>query len=131
MAKKKPRKPQTLPKPPPLPRASQLAPRNSLRHKYNAQRVTLDGRQFDSKAEAAYYSELLVRKKAGQIITFLWQVPFHLPGGVRYVVDFLEFHADGTVHFIDVKGVETAEFKLKKKQVEELYAPIKIEVVKR
>ena len=100
-----------------------------LRHKYNAQPTVVDEIRFDSKAEANYYSQLLIRKQAGEVVTFLRQVPFHLPGGVRYVVDFLEFHADGTVHFVDVKGVETATFKAKKKQVEELYAPIKIEVV--
>lgn len=57
------------------------------------------------------------------------QVPFHLPGNVIYRVDFMEFHNDGTVHFVDVKGMETNTFILKKKQVEELYAPIKIETV--
>jgi len=57
------------------------------------------------------------------------QVPFHLPGGAKYVVDFVEFRADGTVHFIDVKGKETESFRAKKRMVESLYAPIEIEVV--
>lgn len=59
---------------------------------------------------------------------FLRQVPFHLPGGVKYVVVFQEFHADGTVHFVDVKGMETAQFKTKKRMVEATY-PVDIEVV--
>ncbi len=66
--------------------------------------------------------------RAGDVLMFLRQVPFHLPGGVRYVVDFQEFHADGTIHFIDVKGMQTAEFKMKKKMVENLY-PVEIEVL--
>jgi hypothetical protein len=44
-------------------------------------------------------------------------------------VDFLVFDADGHVRFVDVKGMETPMFVLKKKQVEALY-PFTIEVVK-
>ena len=101
-----------------------------LRHKYKAVQTELDGIKFGSKREARYYKELKLRVKAGDVVTFLRQVPFPLPGGVRYVCDFLEFHADGTVHVIDVKGFETEAFRAKKKMVEQVYAPIKIEVVK-
>lgn len=99
------------------------------RHKYHAKRTEYDGRNYDSKAEARYARMLNMRVKAGEVLFYLWQVPFHLPGGTKYVVDFQEFHADGTVHFIDVKGVETEAFKIKKREVEALY-PLKIEVVK-
>ena len=101
-----------------------------MRHKYNAKPTTTHGIRFDSKREAAYYETLLLRKRAGDVLVFLRQLPFHLPGGVRYVVDFLEFHRDGTVHFVDIKGMETESFKAKKRMVEDLYAPIEIEVVK-
>ena len=97
-------------------------------HKFKAVPTVSDGIRFDSKKEARYYDELKLRMIGGEIVFFLRQVPFHLPGGVRYVVDFQEFHADGTVHFVDVKGMETAEFKMKKKIVEATY-PITIEVV--
>lgn len=100
------------------------------KHKFNAQKTELDGIKFDSKLEAAYYAQLKYRQKAGEIVFFMRQVPFYLPGNVRYVVDFQEFHADGTVHFVDVKGMETKEFKMKKKMVEDLY-PVTIEVVKK
>ena len=56
------------------------------------------------------------------------QVPFHLPGGVKYILDFLIFWANGEVTFVDVKGMKTAIYILKKKQVEDLYK-IKIEEV--
>jgi len=98
------------------------------RHKYNAIRSEADNIKFDSKKEMNYYLQLKLRVKAGEIIFFLLQTPFNLPGNVKYRVDFQEFHSDGTVHFIDVKGMETSEFRLKKKQVEALY-PIKIEIV--
>lgn len=100
-----------------------------IRHKYSAVATEVDGIKFSSKKEARYYAGLKLRRAAGEVVQFLRQVPFHLPGGVRYVCDFLEFHADGSVHFVDTKGMETAEFKAKRKMVEALYAPIVIEVV--
>ena len=100
-----------------------------MRHKYNAVKTECDGIKFDSKKEAQYYRDLKLRKAVGEVIQYLRQVPFHLPGGVRYVVDFMEFHSDGTVHFVDVKGMQTKDFIMKKKMVESLYAPIIIEVV--
>lgn len=100
------------------------------RHKFNAQRTTSsNGRSYASKAEAKYAATLALRKRVGEVLFWLEQVPLSLPGKTKYVVDFLEFHADGTAHFVDVKGMETAMFRLKKRQVEELY-PIEIEVVK-
>jgi hypothetical protein len=100
-----------------------------VKHKYHAVKTENDGFKFDSKKEAYYYQELKLRKKAGEIIQFLRQVPFHLPGNVTYRVDFLEFHSNGSVHFVDVKGMQTKEFIMKRKLVESLYAPIKIEIV--
>lgn len=97
------------------------------RHKFGARPTEVDGIRFDSKKEARYFQKLRIREAAGEVLFFLRQVPFHLPGGVRYVVDFQEFHADGTVHFVDVKGMETPEFRAKKKQVEALF-PITIEI---
>lgn len=97
------------------------------RHKYHAKKVEYDGIKFDSKKEGNYYLELKLRQQAGEIIFFLRQVPFHLPGNTTYRVDFQEFHSDGTVHFVDVKGMKTKMFIMKKKQVEDLY-PIEIEV---
>jgi len=99
------------------------------RHKYSAISVEFDGIKFASKKEGRYYNELKLRVKAGEVIFFLRQTSFHLPGGTTYRVDFQEFHADGTVHFVEIKGYETKDWIMKKKLVEALY-PIKIEVVK-
>ena len=97
-------------------------------HKFGAIRTESDGIKFDSKKEAKYYDELKIRQRIGEVLFFLRQVPFHLPGGVRYVVDFVEFRADETVAFIDVKGMETESFRAKKRMVESLF-PIEIKVV--
>lgn len=96
------------------------------RHKYGAKSVVLDGIKFQSKKEGRYYSDLKIRVAVGEVIFFLRQVPFHLPGGVTYRVDFQEFHSNGTVHFIDVKGMKTEMYIAKKKIVEAIY-PIEIE----
>lgn len=99
------------------------------RHKFNAVKAECDGIKFSSKAEKAFYLRLKYEKQEGKVLFFLMQVPFSLPGKVKYIVDFQVFYSNGEVAFIDVKGVETPMFRLKKKQVEELY-PITIETVK-
>jgi hypothetical protein len=100
------------------------------RHKFNAQRVKNDGQTFDSKIEFAFYNKLKLEMQAGIVLFFLRRVAFHLPGGATYRCDYQVFYTDGTIRFIDVKGVETSEFILKKKLVEALY-PVTIEVVKK
>lgn len=100
-----------------------------LRHKFSAIQTERDGIKFSSRAEARYYDFLKAEKAVGKVVMFLRQVPFYLPGGVKYVVDFQVFRADGTVAHVDVKGVETESFKAKRRMVEALF-PVKIEVVK-
>jgi hypothetical protein len=99
------------------------------KHKFNAMACASDGIKFSSKAERSYYNKLKILQKSGEVVFFLRQTPFHLPGNTKYVVDFQVFYSDGTVAFIDVKGMSTPMFILKKKQVEDLY-PITIEIVK-
>ena len=96
-----------------------------IRHKFNAVRTEVDGIKFPSKKQAKYWQELQLAKKSGQLLFVLREAPFHLPGGVRYVVDFIEFWADGSVRFTDVKGMITPIYKAKKKLVEALY-PVSI-----
>lgn len=98
------------------------------KHKYNAKKTEVDGIRFDSKKEARYYQDLLLRQRAGEVVFFLRQTAFHLPGGVVYRIDFQEFHSDGTVHFVDVKGMKTQMYIAKKKMVEATY-PVTIEEV--
>lgn len=104
--------------------------RRLTKHKFNAVPTTRNGIRFDSKLEARYYDHLLLLKRAGEIVFILRQVPFDLPGGVKYRVDFQIFWANGEVTFDDSKGMETPDFKLKKKQVEDLY-PVEIRVIKK
>lgn len=96
-------------------------------HKFNAKPCEHDGIKFPSKKEGRFYQSLKLLVKSGKVLFFLRQTPFHLPGSTKYVVDFTVFYADGTVEFIDVKGMSTSMFLLKKKQVEALY-PIEITI---
>lgn len=93
--------------------------------KYKNRRVEIDGIKFDSVKEGKRYSDLKLLQKEGHVQFFLRQVAFDLPGGVRYFADFLVFWVNGKTTVEDVKGVRTQIYKLKKKQVEELY-PVKI-----
>ncbi|KEQ11241.1 hypothetical protein GZ77_26230 [Endozoicomonas montiporae] len=93
--------------------------------KYNNKPTEVDGIKFHSQKEARYYSDLKIRVRLGEVEMFLMQVPFHLPGGVKYVADFLEFRSDETVVVIDVKGVRTDQYKTKKKLVE-FYYPVTV-----
>lgn len=101
---------------------------NPIRHKFNAKRTEVDGISFPSKKESVYYKNLLLRKQSGEVLFFLRQTPLHLPGNIKYVVDFVEFLADGTVKFIDCKGMRTPLYIAKKKIAEDTY-PLTIEEV--
>jgi hypothetical protein len=100
------------------------------RHKYNAKPVEQNGRRYASKAEARYAQGLEWRKRAGEVVGWLEQIPLHLPGGVVYRLDFLVFESDGTVRAVEVKGFETPQWKIKKRLAEEAYPWLPLEIVK-
>ena len=105
------------------------------RHKFNAiQVITSNGIRFQSKLEYSYYKYLKILQSTGKVSFFLRQVPLHLEisdvNVTKYVIDFQVFWSDSTVTFVDVKGVETDMYILKKKMVEAAY-PITITVIKK
>lgn len=99
-------------------------------NKYHNQPTTVDGIRFDSKREARYYEQLKIRKSLGEVKYWLRQVAVHLPGGTRYVVDFVVFFEDPALapEYVDVKGRETQVFRVKKREIEHHY-PFKIKLV--
>ena len=101
----------------------------SSSNKYNAKRTQVDGWWFDSKLEAARYDELKTLRRAGELLWFLCQVPFRLPGGIIYRADFLNVWRE-RVTVEDCKGAMTRTSLNKIKQVEEIYG-IKIELITR
>lgn len=105
------------------------------RNKYGNKRVVVDGIRFDSKREAAYYGELQQRALAGEVSAVELQTPFALvgPDGLlltTYKADFCFWdHREDRFRVIDVKGVETKEFRIKKRLMKSLKG-IDVEVVK-
>jgi hypothetical protein len=94
----------------------------------NTRTQASDGSWHQSKKQAAYCDTLILLQKAGDVKFFLQQVPFRLPGGVKYLLDFLVVYPGGRIEYVDVKGYKTETYKLKKKQVEDLY-PVMISEV--
>lgn len=99
-----------------------------IRHKFRAKPSTSDGIKFASKKEQKRYQELKSLQQHGELVFFLRQVPFHLPGNVKYVCDFMNFWANGEVTIEDVKGFKTDMYTTKKKIVESVY-PIEIQEI--
>ncbi|HAC1345337.1 TPA_asm: DUF1064 domain-containing protein [Listeria monocytogenes] len=113
-----------------IPRSS-LTRRTSTRSKYNAKKVVIDNIKFDSKAEAAYYQQLKLLKMSGEVVSFDLQPEFILQDSfvkngkkyhaIKYRADFLVRYKDGHEELIDVKGMLTNEFILKRKLFEMRY----------
>jgi hypothetical protein len=107
----------------------ELRKRKAQRHKFGAVSCERDQKKFPSRLERRYYDQLKIRQSNGEVVFFLRQAPFDLPGGVKYVCDFQVFLADGTVEFVDTKGRDTQMSIAKRKIVEDLY-PVEIKIVK-
>ena len=71
--------------------------------------------------EANYYEELKLRLKAGEIKGFCIQPTFILAPNLKYKADFIVFNNDGTSEIIDVKGMKTKEYIVKKKVFEDKF----------
>lgn len=106
-------------------------------NKYHAVRTVLDGITFDSKREAAYYAELKLREKAGEVSDVELQRRFTILGAKGEVVctvvpDFCFWdYVEDRFRVVDVKGgkaTQTPVFKLKRKLMR-IFNGIEIEVV--
>ena len=97
--------------------------------KYRNVPTEFDGIKFASKAEMARYGELRLLEMAGQISDLECQPLFVLTAGVKYYADF-RYVEDGKTVAEDVKGFETASWKIKKKLFLELYPDIELRVIK-
>lgn len=91
------------------------------RSKYGNRKVEIDGLKFDSQHEAdIYFGTLLPSWKCGTYKLLARQVPFDLPGGIKYIADFLTVSMDGHVSVIDAKSEATRKNRVyinKKKQM--------------
>lgn len=98
-------------------------PWKTKQSKFGNKKTEYKGDMYDSKAEARYASELDTLKnarfEAERVVTYERQVryPFEVNGVkiATYVLDFKVTYADGRVEHVDVKGMRTDVYKMKKK----------------
>jgi hypothetical protein len=115
---------------PPSPKGKALeGAEGPKRSKYGNRKVVVDGMKFDSQKEADYYMGVLLPIwKAGELKLLARQVPFDLPGGIRYIADFVTVDREGAVRVIDTKSDATRRIRVyinKKKQMRAIW---KIEI---
>ncbi|MCU9594618.1 DUF1064 domain-containing protein [Caldibacillus thermolactis] len=106
--------------------------------KYKSKAVEIDGYVFQSKIEANYYEHLKWLLEHKEIKSFSLQPRYLLLDKFRkngktyrkmeYIADFEVHHLDGSIEVVDVKGVETEAFKIKRKLFEHKY-PYKLSLV--
>lgn len=93
--------------------------------KYGNKKVVNDGITFDSKMEAKYYGHLKLLQAQGIVTSFELQPKFVLlpkfeKNGkkyreIGYTADFMVHYADGHSEVVDIKGMVTQQFELRKK----------------
>lgn len=105
----------------------------SVKRKYNNQPTERNGIKFDSRKEANRYEELMLLLKAGEISDLKLQPQFTLqesyvtPEGeriraIRYVADFSYWQeGDMVVEDVKSKATATAQYKMKKKLMQERF----------
>ena len=109
-------------------------------NKYNAKKVEVDGIIFHSKAESDYYSGLKIRQAAGEITSFELQPRFTLQPAftkngkkfkaITYSADFMVYLPNGDVEVVDIKGMVTETFAVKKKMFEYKYPHLQLILLK-
>lgn len=111
------------------------------RSKYGNKKVKIKGIEFDSIAESRHFLVLLDKKKKKEILDFELQPRFLLQESfkkngetfrkIEYVADFKVIHNDGRIEIVDVKGMETEVFKIKRKLFEYKYPELSLVLVKK
>jgi hypothetical protein len=93
--------------------------------------LDIEGIRFDSKMEAEYYLILKTELEKGSIASLTLQPKYILQDDpkIQYVADFEVMHLWGEVETIDVKGMETPAFKMKKKLFAKVYEDRKLTLI--
>lgn len=101
---------------------------NMSKAKYGNKKVVHDGITFDSAMEAKYYDHLKHLQAQGIVSSFELQPRFVLlpkfeKNGkkyreIGYNADFTVHYADGHTEVVDIKGMVTQQFELRKKLFE-------------
>ena len=92
--------------------------------KYHAIKTTVDNITFASKAEARHYGELKLLEKAGLITDIHLQVQYSIEVNGKHICNYyadFTYWENGEQKIIDVKGIKTPVYRLKKKLVEAIH----------
>lgn len=93
---------------------------------FAAKKVSVGDKHYDSKFEGKYGFELELSKNAGQIKDFRTHVgiPLEVNGYhiCDYYIDFIVYHNDGTIEYVETKGIEFPIWRFKWKLFEALYS---------
>lgn len=90
---------------------------------------------FDSKVEKRFYEEVVLKgMESGELVDYNLQVKYNLQESFKYqgktirVIDYLSdfdlYYADGSFQVIDIKGLATADAKIKAKLFKHKYPDI-------
>lgn len=108
-------------------------------NKYKSKKTKVGEVEFDSLMESKFYLYLLQLHNDGIVQSFEMQVKYELQPSFRkngklhraitYIPDFVVTYADGHTEVVDVKGMETTDFKIKKKLFEYRYPELSLKCV--
>lgn len=110
-------------------------------NKYGAKRTEYNGKMYDSGFEAQTAHTLELRKRAKDIKDYdiqyqveMWTYREHtLPNGqkeyrkavqIKHKIDFRIHHHDGSFELYEAKGIETDDYKWRRKFVENVFLPL-------
>lgn len=100
------------------------------KNKYGAEKTIFEGRKYDSKMEAEFSALLNLKEKSGEIRDIEYQPKIYLTEArILYKPDFSFYRGEKKI-YVDVKGAETAVFKLKKR-LWASYIDAPLEIVKK
>lgn len=101
-------------------------------NKYGAKKTMYNGIKFDSKFEASVAERIEAKKLSGEILDYETQYKVEMwayrEDGVKafkvnHKVDFRMHHKDGSFELVEAKGIETTDYKFRRKCLEELWLP--------
>lgn len=105
-------------------------------NKYGAKKTEFNGYRYDSKFEASVAEELELRKRAGDILDYEKQFKVEMwaydQNGLKamkktHKVDFRVHLKDGSFELLEAKGVETSDYKDRRKWLETFWLPFNLD----
>ncbi len=106
------------------------------RKKFGNKRTEFNGKKYDSKFEAGVAKDLEVRKIAGEILDYetqylveMWAYDANGRKAMKkkHKVDFRVHNLDGTYTLLEAKGLETQDYKDRRRWLETFWLPLNLD----